>query len=91
LSDAQPIEPGSEQEFITEHYWGYTKRSRGPTSEYGVQHPRWMVYPVQNFEIAVDFDAQYGQAFAFLNGQRPASVLLAEGSAVTVSTGTRLP
>jgi hypothetical protein len=50
-----------------------------------------MVYPVQNFEIAVDFDALYGQAFAFLNGQQPASVLLAEGSAVTVSTGTRLP
>ncbi|MEN1681032.1 MAG: DUF2071 domain-containing protein [Planctomycetota bacterium] len=23
--------PGSEEEFITEHYWGYTKRSRGPT------------------------------------------------------------
>ena len=91
LSDAQPIEPGSEQEFITEHYWGYTKRSSGPTSEYGVQHPRWKVYPVQNFEIAVDFDALYGQAFAFLNGQQPASVLLAEGSAVTVSTGTRLP
>jgi hypothetical protein len=85
------IEPGSEEEFITEHYWGYTKRSGGRTSEYGVQHPRWTVYPVQKFEIEADFDALYGPAFAPLNHQEPTSVLLAEGSEVTVSTGTRLP
>ena len=27
LSRQQPITPGSEEEFITEHYWGYTKRA----------------------------------------------------------------
>ena len=42
---AQPIAAGSEEEFITEHYWGYTKRTRGNTSEYGVQHPRWPSTP----------------------------------------------
>ncbi|MEP6810645.1 MAG: DUF2071 domain-containing protein, partial [Chthoniobacterales bacterium] len=31
---------GSHEEFITEHYWGYTKR-RATTSEYQVEHPRW--------------------------------------------------
>jgi hypothetical protein len=87
----QPIAPGSEEEFITEHYWGYTKRTRGDTSEYGVQHPRWQVYPVRNFGGHADFAALYGPAFASLNGQPPTSILLAEGSAVTVSTGTRLP
>jgi len=86
----QPIAPGSEEEFITEHYWGYTKRSRGATSEYGVQHPRWQVYPIRNAAIQADFAALYGTAFAALNGQPPASILLAEGSEVTVSTGTHL-
>jgi uncharacterized protein YqjF (DUF2071 family) len=86
----QPILPGSEEEFITEHYWGYTKRSRGNTSQYGVQHPRWSVYPIRNFTIEVDFAALYGPAFASLNHQPPASVLLAEGSGVSVSTGMRL-
>ena len=87
----RPIDPGSEEEFITEHYWGYTKRSRGNTSEYGVRHPRWQVYPIRSFKIEADFAALYGPAFAQLNGQAPASVLLAEGSNVSVSTGTRLP
>jgi len=87
----QPIVLGSEEEFITEHYWGYTKRSRGNTSEYGVQHPRWQVYPIQNFTVQADFAALYGPAFASLNGRPPDSMLLAEGSAVSVSTGARLP
>jgi uncharacterized protein YqjF (DUF2071 family) len=91
LPNARLIEPGSEEEFITEHYWGYTKRSRGRTSEYGVQHPRWTVYPLNSFGVEVDFAEFFGPAFAPLNHQEPASVLLAEGSEVTVSTGTRLP
>jgi uncharacterized protein YqjF (DUF2071 family) len=86
----QSIESGSEEEFITEHYWGYTKRTRGATSEYVVQHPRWQVYPIRKFAIQADFAALYGPAFASLNEQPPSSVLLAEGSSVSVSTGTRL-
>ncbi len=87
----QSIAPGSVEDFITEHYWGYTKRTRGYTSEYGVQHPRWQVYPIRSFTINADFAALYGPAFTALNNQQPSSVLLAEGSAVSVSTGTRLP
>jgi uncharacterized protein YqjF (DUF2071 family) len=86
----QPIAPGSEEEFITEHYWGYTKRSRGAASEYGVEHPRWQVYPIRSSAIQANFAALYGPAFASLNGRTPASVLLAEGSDVTVASGTRL-
>jgi hypothetical protein len=87
----QAIAPGSEEEFITEHYWGYTKRSDGGTSAYQVEHPRWLTYPVQSHEIAVDFEALYGPEFGFLTDQQAASVLLAEGSAVTVRSGSRLP
>lgn len=87
----QLIGPNSVEDFITEHYWGYTKRTRGNTSEYGVQHPRWQVYSIRNFTINCDFAALYDPTFASLNNQQPSSVLLAEGSAVSVSTGTRLP
>jgi len=86
----QSIAPGSEEEFITEHYWGYTKRRRGSTSEYRVEHPRWFVYPVRKFEVKAHFGAMYGESFAELNAQSPRSVLLAEGSAVTVFEGRRL-
>lgn len=87
---AEPIAVGSEEEFITEHYWGYTKRRDGRTSAYEVRHPRWEVYPVRSYEVVADFGALYGAAFAGLNGQRPASVLLAEGSEVSVLSGVRL-
>jgi uncharacterized protein len=87
----EPIGSGSEEEFLTEHYWGYTKRTRGNTSEYGVLHPRWSVYPVRSFAIDADFSALYGPAFSSLNHATPASVLLAEGSDVSVLSGARLP
>lgn len=88
--DPRVMEPGSEEEFITEHYWGYTKRRRGSTSEYRVEHPRWCAYRVKNSEVKADFGAMYGKAFSQLSSQRPASVLLAEGSVVTVFEGKRL-
>ncbi|HEV2578433.1 MAG TPA: DUF2071 domain-containing protein [Acidobacteriaceae bacterium] len=87
---AQPIEAGSEEEFITEHYWGYTRRSDGSTSAYQVEHPRWQTYRVQSYEVAVDFNLLYGPQFAFLTDQGVSSVLLAEGSAVAVRSGSRL-
>jgi uncharacterized protein len=39
------IQDNSEEEFITEHYWGYTKISSEKVAEYGVEHPKWDVYP----------------------------------------------
>ncbi len=87
---AKPIAAGSEEEFITEHYWGYTKRKDGSTSAYEVEHPRWLVYAVKKYAIAADFAALYGPSFALLNQQQPASVLLAEGSAVSVYSGSKL-
>jgi uncharacterized protein len=86
----QEIAPGSEEEFVTEHYWGYTKRSDGSTSAYQVEHPRWQIYRMQSHEIDVNFATLYGAEFGFLDGERVASVLFAEGSAVSVHSGSRL-
>jgi len=86
----QPIAPGSEEAFLTEHYWGYTRRQEGGTSEYEVQHPAWQVYPITRHRIYVDYATVFGPAFSGLNRREPDSVLLAEGSPVSVMSGTRL-
>ncbi|MCW8980545.1 MULTISPECIES: DUF2071 domain-containing protein [Altibacter] len=85
-ANAKPIEPGSEAEFITEHYWGYAQVNDHTTNEYEVTHPRWLQYPILTFESNIDFTANYGPAFAMLNQQEPISVMLAEGSAITVES-----
>lgn len=78
------IVPGGEEEFITEHYWGYTKVGSTRTSEYAVEHPRWQVYPVTDYTIDVNFGLLYGSPFDALNKCRPVSVFLAEGSEIIV-------
>jgi uncharacterized protein YqjF (DUF2071 family) len=88
--DAVPIDAGSAEEFITEHYWGYTKLRSGRTSEYEVVHPRWDIYPVKRYAIDVDFARQYGPQWAPLSTATPDSVLLAEGSEVTVRSGSAI-
>jgi hypothetical protein len=45
---------------------------------------------VRACRVQADFGALYGPAFAHLTGNTPQSVLLAEGSAVSVAVGSRL-
>lgn len=84
---AKKILEGSEEEFITEHYWGYTKINESKTSEYAVEHPRWEVYPMLNYDVDVDFGQLYGKEFDFLSKAVPRSVFLAEGSEILVRGG----
>ena len=83
-SNRSEILPGSEEEFITEHYWGFAKVNDLKTNEYEVIHPRWQHYKVRQYEIEVDFGLNYGPRFSFLNDVQPTSVMLAEGSKITV-------
>lgn len=78
------IVKGSEVEFITEHYWGYAKMSDTKTNEYEVTHPKWEIYNVIDYDISVDFGESYGENFKFLNNLKPTSVMLAEGSEITI-------
>jgi uncharacterized protein len=82
--EASKIQADSETEFITEHYWGYAKVSNTKTNEYEVSHPRWDAYDVMGYEIDVDFGEVYGPQFSFLNTASPVSVMLVEGSEITV-------
>jgi len=83
------VEPGSEEEFITEHYWGYSARGPRSTTEYLVQHPRWRVSQADHARLDCDVAALYGEEFApYL--REPSSAFLADGSDVTVYRGTRV-
>lgn len=88
--DLRPLRAGEEAEFITEHYWGYTKRRDGSTSEYEVAHPPWRVMDVRSSSFAAPVARLYGQEFKEILAEKPVSALLAEGSKVTVYQGGRL-
>jgi uncharacterized protein YqjF (DUF2071 family) len=81
---------GSKEEFITEHYWGYTAVGKNKTSEYGVEHPRWNVYKLLSYSIDVDFESVYGSPFKLLQTMQPESVFLAEGSIIEVKAGRKI-
>jgi uncharacterized protein YqjF (DUF2071 family) len=85
------IEKDSEQEFIFEHYYGYNKYSDHQTIEYEIQHPKWQVFPVTDFEISCNVEKLYGKEFVpFIMNQRPRSVMLAKGSEVFVKKPCKL-
>lgn len=81
------LTPASEEAFITEHYWGYTSRGAGRTSEYEVVHPAWQIYPVHSHAVHCSVATLYGDTFASFFEVPPVSVFLAEGSAVTIKSG----
>lgn len=84
-SKAQPMENNSEFEFITEHYWGFTKME-DKTSEYEVCHPKWDYYWIKDYQLDIRFRKVYGEDFKVLDQQQPISVMLAEGSEIEVRT-----
>ncbi|WP_347922652.1 DUF2071 domain-containing protein [Pontimicrobium sp. SW4] len=78
-----PIIENSEAEFIAEHYYGYTK-GKHKTFEYEVKHPKWKQKEIINYDINVNFAANYGSEFRMLNQLMPKSVFLATGSDISV-------
>jgi len=89
--DLRALRDGEKAEFITEHYWGYTKRSNGLTSEYEVAHPRWRVMETCGSSFSAPVKELYGIEFQEILAAEPVSTLLAEGSEVTVYQGGHLP
>lgn len=79
-----PAEPGSHEEFITEHYWGYTALRSGGTAEYHVSHPRWDLWRADGAVLECDAGSVYGREFAGPLAAKPVSAFVADGSAVTV-------
>lgn len=82
----EPMAPGSVEEFISEHYWGYTARGKS-SAEYEVEHPRWNIWKTSSARLDCDVAKLYGAPFVESLAANPASAFIAEGSAVTVRAG----
>lgn len=85
-----PLGEGSAEEFIFEHYWGYTRQRDGGTAEYRVEHPRWRAWTARNARLDCEAEALYGGDFAKALAAEPVSAFLAEGSPISVRIGERL-
>lgn len=83
-------DPASDDAFVAERHWGYTRQRDGSTLEYEVTHPVWRVWKVTAPVLAADVTELYGRAFADALARPPASALIAEGSAVSVSSPSRI-
>jgi uncharacterized protein YqjF (DUF2071 family) len=83
--------PGSEAAFVTEHYWGYTAQRDGGALEYQVTHVPWRVWHARQASLDCDVMRLYGARFAPFLSAPPCSAFLAEGSAVAVFQGRRIP
>jgi hypothetical protein len=88
--EPREMAPGSEQEFIFEHYWGYTAQRDGGTVEYQVEHPRWRCWDAKEAWLEADAAAVYGREFAEALRGRPRSAFVAEGSPVVVRRAVRI-
>ncbi len=86
----RPLSVGSEAEFITEHYWGYTRQRDGGTLEYQVEHTPWRVWTATDSWFRGSAAALYGPAFGALLAATPKSAFVAVGSPVAVHRGARL-
>lgn len=90
VGDVRAIADGSEEEFITEHYWGYTRQRDGGTVEYQVTHPRWRVWSASEATLSGNVAALYGAQWAPILASPPSSAFLAEGSAIAVGMPRRI-
>jgi uncharacterized protein len=88
--EATAVREGSQEEFITEHYWGYARQRDGGTVEYQVDHPQWRVWSAQSVGFDCDVGGLYGKDFVDYLQKPPISAFLADGSTVTVSKGMRV-
>ena len=82
----QPPE-GSLEQFITEHYWGYSaQRARG-SLEYHVSHVPWQVWATGKAGFEGDASFLYGTELSAVLQRRPDCAFVADGSPVIVFSG----
>lgn len=87
---AQPLVEGSQEQFITEHYWGYAAQRGGGSVEYRVEHPSWQVWQARDPVLECDVEQVYGSPFVESLAAEPVSAFIADGSAVVVRRGTAM-
>ena len=82
--ETEAMQHGSMEEFIFEHYFGFTKINNQISQEYRIDHPRWLINKVSDYSVRCDFESMYGNDFSNLSNVIPDSVFMAEGSPVSI-------
>jgi len=83
-NDLRPIQPGTHEEFILEHYWGYNKINNKTTWEYQVEHVTWNAANIIDPIFEADVKRLYGKEFVPFLEAKPFSAFYADGSDVIV-------
>jgi len=79
---------GTEEAFVTEHYWGYAGRPDAPTNEYAVLHPPWTVR--RAVRARLDCDVAASTAANSLPPSQPSRFRIRrDGSDIVVRRGAR--
>jgi uncharacterized protein len=81
---------GSLEQFIKEHYWGYSKQRGKGSSEYHVSHVPWRVWVNTTASFEGDASGLYGVELGQILQGPPSSAFIADGSPVTVFRGSKL-
>jgi uncharacterized protein len=85
-----PAADGSLEQFITEHYWGYSKQRNGSSLEYRVEHVPWNVWKSTAAGFEGDATGIYGVELGRVLQRPPDSAFIADGSPVSVLTGKKI-
>ncbi|MGA8270188.1 MAG: DUF2071 domain-containing protein [Candidatus Sulfotelmatobacter sp.] len=88
-SPKHPDEASLEQ-FITEHYWGYSSQRTGGCVEYHVAHAPWRVWATSVAGFEGEASSLYGDELGALIKQRSDSAFVADGSPVIVFKGRKI-
>jgi uncharacterized protein len=81
---------GSLEQFISEHYWGYSRHRDGGSLEYHVAHVPWQIWRASNAAFEGEGASLYGSDFAGILSRPPRSAFIADGSPVLVHIARRI-
>jgi uncharacterized protein YqjF (DUF2071 family) len=82
--------PGSDEAFILDHWFAYTRQPDGSCIERQVDHPLWNLQAVDldSLQFRADVSSLYGAQFVDALSQSPTTAFFSSGSAVGVFGGT---
>jgi uncharacterized protein len=85
----KPAQNGSLEQFITEHYWGYSVKGND-SLEYHVSHVPWKLWSSATAGLEGDVRDLYGPELGKVLQYRPDFAFIAEGSPVVVFAGRKI-
>ncbi len=70
--------------WVKEQPMGFNRTRGGKLTAFRVWHPAWRMYPIEDYQLSVNFRLLYGERWRFLQERTPDSVVLAEGSQIAI-------